>query len=196
MNIAHLLIQALERIITIKIFKVTFTNAINQVDVKQRAFKAPRLEYSTGKTMADSLSHAGRGLGTTLMLTPLWICRTRGTWPLCKVVLTQTLLLLCKSSAQFHQLWRSCRRKEQQNLIFVIKVRCSSLVCPQEAELMSKKMPFSCSHCSAQNSLFMLRVQFRKNPYWGQPNLLIIEVSGKFCFSENWQIKPIRQFFL
>lgn len=44
MNTAHLLIQALERIITIKIFKVTFTNAINQKDVKQRAFKAPELE--------------------------------------------------------------------------------------------------------------------------------------------------------
>lgn len=33
-----------------------------------------------------------------------------------------------------------------------------------------------------------------KNPYWGQHNLLIIEVSGKFCLSEDWQIKPIRQF--
>lgn len=44
MNTAHLLIQALERIIIIKIFKVTFTNAINQEDVKQRAFKAPGLE--------------------------------------------------------------------------------------------------------------------------------------------------------
>jgi len=44
MNIAHLLFQALERIITIKIFKVTFTNAINQEDVKQRVFKSPRLE--------------------------------------------------------------------------------------------------------------------------------------------------------
>lgn len=68
------------------------------------------------------------------------------------------------------------------------------LVCPREAELMSKKMPFPCSHFSAQNSLFMLRVQFCENPYWGQHNLLIIEVRGKFCFSGNWQIKPIRQF--
>lgn len=195
MNIAHLLIQALERIITIKIFKVTFTNAINQEDVKQRAFKAAGLEWPTGKMMVDSLSHGERGLGTTLGLTPLWVWRARGTWPLCKVVLTQTLTPLSKLSARFHQLWRSCRRKEQQNLISVIEVRCSSSVCPREAELMSKKMPFSCSHFSAQNSLFMPRVQFCKNPYWGQHNLLIIEVSGKFCFSENWRIKPIRQFF-
>lgn len=122
-------------------------------------------------------------------------CPQHETWPLCKVVLTQILLLLRKLSARFHQLWRFCRRKEQQNLIFVIKVRCSSSVCPREAELTSKKMPFPCSHFSAQNSLFMLWVQFCKNPYWGQHNLLIIEVSRKFCFSENWQIKPIRQFF-
>lgn len=44
MNIAHLLIQALKRIITIKIFKVTFANAINQEDIKQRTFEAPGLE--------------------------------------------------------------------------------------------------------------------------------------------------------
>ena len=101
------------------------------------------------------------------------------------VALAQTLFLVTK---------RLCRRKEQHNLIFIIKVRCCGSVCPQEAELMSKKMPFSCSAFSAQNSLFMLRAQFCKNPYWGQHNLLIIEVSRKFCFSENWQIKSIRQF--
>lgn len=99
----------------------------------------------------------------------------------------------CTNPAWLHR--RSCRRKEQQNLIFVIKVRHCGSVCPQEAELMSKKMPFSCSPFSAQNSLFMLRAHFCKNPYWGQHNLLIIEVSRKFCFSENWQIKSISQFF-
>lgn len=41
-------------------------------------------------------------------------------------VLTQILPLLHQLPAQFHQLWRSHRRKEQQNLISVIKARHSN----------------------------------------------------------------------
>lgn len=120
-------------------------------------------------------------------------CHQHEAWPLCVVGLTQTLLLH-KLSAWFHQLCRSCRKKKQQNLIFIFKVRCSSSMCPWKADRMSKKMPFPCIHFSVQKSLFMQWVQFCKSPYWGQHNLLIIESSGKFCSSENWQIKPIRQF--
>lgn len=150
--------------------------------------------------MVDSLLHGEWDVGTTLGLTTLCMW-DQGCLPwqggvrndLLLGVPTQSLLLH-KLSAWVHKLCGSCRRKEQQNLIFVIKVKCSSFMWPWKAESMSTKMPFPCIHFSMQNSLFMQRVQFCKNPYWGQHNLLIIESSGKFCSSENWQIKPIRQF--
>ena len=142
----------------------------------------------------DSLSHGELGLGTTWGLTPLWACRTKGTWPLRGGSYPNIAAVVQSLSPVPSALEVSEEERAAKPRFFVIIVRCSSSVCPQEAELMSKKMPFSCSHSSAWSSLFMLWVQFCKNAYGGQHNLMIIEASGKFCFSENWQIKPIRQF--